>query len=211
MTSSRERVKAMLAATLAAKRAKGVQLPPDQEQAFWKEQEVRHQRATCARKAQRDGRRTPRPPSRASAPPPSQNKMWCKAISLDAGRDQRLSMGARLAVEFIRALLETGKPITRVGLAALMGVSARTAQRYISQLRHYGYITTRLLQTASGWVIGQMVELAAKVLPYFMRGSLEIRRSQGETVPPPNNSTSLTIGLRIRPPLPQIVGMEAGQ
>ncbi len=199
MASSRERMQAALAAAVATKRAHAAQVPPDQQVAFWVEQEARHKRAIRAHQAQRDGRRTPKPHRRTSAPTPAPSKMWCKAISLDAARDQRLSMGARMALSMIRALLEAGRPISRAGLAALMGVSARTAQRYISQLRAYGYITTRLIHTAAGWVLGQMIELAAKVLPYFMREPPRISGNRGETVTTPNNSKPLIIGGRLRP------------
>lgn len=195
MTSSKDRMQAALAAAIAAKRAAQSPLGSDQLDTFWTAEAARHIRAERAHKAQRDGRRTPMPRRRSEALPPAQSRMWSKAMSLDAARDQRLSMGARTALAVIRALVEAGEPIRRTGLAALLGVSARTAQRYISQLRQHGYITTRLVCKASGWVTGQLIHLAQKVLPYFLRPAEphQSGRAQGETIPTPNNLTIINL------------------
>lgn len=144
-------------------------ITPEENAEIWERAEARNIRSERATAAQRAGVRTPKPIRRRNAREPQCSKMWCKAMSLDAAQDTELSKGARVALQFIRALTEKGEKITRAGLSALMGVSTRQVQRYLSELRETGYIATQLIRTATGWVVGQAVQIAAKVLPYFMR------------------------------------------
>lgn len=191
----KDMVQAALAAALAAKRQAQRPLDPKKEAEIWERAEARNIRSERAIAAQRAGVRTPLPVRRRNARKPQCSKMWCKAMSLDAAQDTELSKGARVALQFIRALTEKGEKITRAGLSALLGVSTRQVQRYLSELRETGYIATQLICTATGWVVGQAVQIAAKVLPYFMRprsatsllglALSESRGKPGETFPSP--------------------------
>lgn len=126
------------------------------------------QRSAKAKAAQQCGKRAPRP-KRASAPYPSESKMFFPAMAADAARDTGLSMGARTCLGFILALSQKKEMITKAGLAALLGVSIRTVQRYLSALEERGYISRDLVHSAVGWIVGQIIKITAKVLPFFHR------------------------------------------
>jgi hypothetical protein len=78
-------------------------------------------------------------------------------------------MGARACLGLIFALSQKKEMITKAGLAALLGVSTRTIQRYLGVLEDRGYISRDLIHSASGWVLGQMISVMLKVLPFFLR------------------------------------------
>jgi hypothetical protein len=54
-------------------------------------------------------------------------------------------------------------------------------QRYLKQLQELGYIAVAALCTASGWMIGQVVRVTKKALPFFKRFTHKSGATQGET------------------------------
>ena len=199
----RDLMKAALDQALARHRAESLAkvraMDPAQlaaEEARWTESARRSQRA---KDAQRLGQRTARPRDQNPAPRPS--RLWAKSLSCEAMGDTRLSMGARTALVVIRALTALGERISKAGLAKLLGVAPRTVQRYLAQLRASGYIRTRLIANAIGWIVAQAVEVTDAVLPPHWRavwpwasGSIgrKSRRTQGETGPSPSESPGIT-------------------
>ena len=126
------------------------------------------QRSERARTAQRDGKRKPKP-KRASAPLPSKSKMFIPAMAADGARDTGLTIGAKACLVFIFALSQKREMITKAGLAALLSRSIRQVQRYLEELEDRDYITRDMAHSAAGWVIGQIIKITAKVLPFFQR------------------------------------------
>jgi len=126
------------------------------------------QRSARARAAQQAEQRTTKP-KRAEAAPPPDSRMFIPPMAADAARDTGLSMGARACLSLIHALAQKREAISKVGLAALLGVSVRTVQRYLAALTERGYITRHLVHSAAGWIVGQMIKITAKVLPFFLR------------------------------------------
>ena len=208
--STRDAMRAALAAATAKKRAEFMArqrpMTPAEMEAFENRCRKRAERALRAKDAQRTGQRTSR--ARADNPAPADSGMWSKAMSLRSAADTRLTMGARVALQVIRALTARRARISRNGLAVVLGVCARTAQRYLSQLRELGYIRTRLIANRGGWVVAQVIEITEKVLPRHHRPSVaatladglarvwstpESRRNQGETVLSPCKTEELHI------------------
>jgi len=191
----RDLMKTALEQALARKRAEALAriqaLDPAQlaaDEARWAERSARSARA---KDAQRSGQRTPRPRDRNPAPRPT--RLWAKSIGCEAMGDTRLTMGARAALVLIRALASLGERISKAGLAKLLGVAPRTVQRYLAQLRAWGYIRTRLIANAIGWIVAQAVEVTEKVLPPHWRAvGPQSRRSQGETTLSPSESKWLS-------------------
>jgi hypothetical protein len=208
--SGRQMVQAALAAAIAKKRAEQEagrrRMKPAEIEAletYWRE---RTERSMRAKEAQREKRRTKL--ARADNPAPAPTGMWAKAMSLHAAADTRLTMGARVALQAIRALTARSKRISRNGLAVTLGVHSRTAQRYISELRDRGYIRTKLIANRLGWVVAQVIEITERVLPKHHRPNVaasladgvarclstpESRRNQGETVLSPCKTKELHI------------------
>lgn len=167
----RQKMQAALAAAAgkfrAAQAAEQRQMSPAQQEAFesyWTQRTERAMRAKEAQKEKRQAKRT-RDENRA----PAATKLWAKAMSLQAAIDTRLSMGARVALQAIRALTAREKRVSRNGLAVTLGVHPRTAQRYLAELRQWGYIRTRLLANRMGWVVAQIIEITEKVMPKHHR------------------------------------------
>ncbi len=207
---ARKTMRAALAAAIAKKRAEQAArirpMTPVEAAAFETRWRERTERAMRAKEAQREQRRTKR--ARHDNPMPTATGMWAKAMSLQAATDTRLTMGARVALQVIRALSARCKRISRNGLAVTLGVHPRTAQRYLSELRERGYIRTRLIANRLGWVVAQVIEITERVLPKHHRprtaesladgiaramSTPESRRNQGETVLSPCKTKELHI------------------
>jgi hypothetical protein len=206
----RQQMQAALAAAIAKARtnqaAQRREMTPDQLAAFeayWQRRTERSMRAKEAQKARHTAAR-----ARDFNPAPVTTKLWSKAMSLQAATDTRLTMGARVALQAIRSLTGRLKRVSRSGLAVLLGVHPRTAQRYLSELRERGYIRTRLLVNKMGWVIAQLVEVTEKALPKHHRprtaptladglarclSTPENGGRPGETEPSPCESKYLTL------------------
>lgn len=206
----RQQMQAALAAAIARTKADQVarrrDMTPDQLEAFEAYWQRRTERAMRAKEAQKERRQARR--ARDSNPAPPLTKIWAKAMSLQAAVDTRLTMGARVALQAIRAFTAREKRVSRSGLAVLLGVHPRTAQRYLAELRRHGYIRTRLIANRLGWVIAQLIEVTELVLPRHHRPNtaatmadglqrcLSRRESgerQGETGSPPCKSEYQTI------------------
>lgn len=177
----RERMHAALVAAGAAARAKFAacqrSLTPAEtevQEAYWQHRTEQVMRAKDAQREKRQARR-----ARDGNPAPAPTKLWSKPMSLQAAMDTRLTMGARVALQAIRSLTGRQKRVSRNGLAVLLGVHPRTAQRYISELRDRGYIRTRLIANALGWVIAQLIEITEKVLPKHHRPRLAATLADG--------------------------------
>ena len=203
----RQRRQAALAASVAKSQAewaaKNPPPSPEQMAQFEEGWQRRTERAMRAKEARREKRRAKRP--RDENPAPVATKLWAKAMSLQAATDIRLTMGARVALQAIRSLTARAKRVSRNGLAVLLGVSSRTAQRYLAELRLRGYIRTRLIANRLGWVIAQLIEVTEKVLPLHHREKIaptmadglarciENGGRQGETALSPSKTKAQTI------------------
>src|SRR5512135_2471561 len=90
-------------------------------------------------------------------------------MATTAVRDQRLVMGARACLQLIRALVgrAASRLITKAVLARALGVSIRTIQRYLSEARTLGYITTMAVFDAAGRQIGQRISITDKLRPFW--------------------------------------------
>lgn len=195
-----------IAKTRAAQAAKYRPMKPSEQEAFERYWCARTERSLRAKDAQKEKRRAAR--SRDGNDAPVQSGMWSKSMSCDAAGDTRLTMGARVALQIIRALTARGLRVSRSGLAVKLGVHPRSAQRYLAELRQCGYIRTRLIVNRLGWVIGQAIEITEKVLPKHHRPRIaaniadglarcmstrESPGSQGETDRSPSKSKYQTI------------------
>jgi DNA-binding transcriptional MocR family regulator len=91
-------------------------------------------------------------------------------------------------------LTQKGEALTKAGVAAVIGITARTVQRHLRQLEFAGYIMTQTARNGLGSAIGLVVDLTEAVLPTFMRSkpakSLENGGKPAETIPPSNNRNS---------------------
>jgi DNA-binding transcriptional ArsR family regulator len=170
----------------------------DEERRAW---EMRTERAQRALDARREERRAPAP-KRASRPAPKPSRLYSPEMACDAARDTRLMHGAARCFQLIHAVQRGQLPRpTKRWLAEQLGVSQRTVQRYLRQLRELGYIAVEEIRTATGWMVGQVVRVTKKALPFFRRFAPKNGMTLGETVlspiqiPPVSESTS-----RHRPP-----------
>lgn len=204
----RQMMQAALAASIAKTKteqtARQRKMTPEQIEAFEAHWQRRTERAMRAKEAQREKKVARR--SRDGNRAPAATKLWAKAMSLQAAIDTRLTMGARVALQAIRSLTARAKRVSRNGLAVLLGVHPRTAQRYLAELRQQGYIRTRLIANRLGWVIAQLIEVTEKTLPKHHRPRVaatmadglarcsipESGGRQGETELPPCESNYLT-------------------
>jgi DNA-binding transcriptional regulator YhcF (GntR family) len=223
-STTRQMLQAALAAAIAKKRteteARWRPMSPAETEAletYWQKRTVRAMRA---KEAQREKRVAVR--ARGDNPAPTPTGMWAKAMSLQAATDTRLTMGARVALQVIRALSARCKRISRNGLAVTLGVHPRTAQRYLSELRERGYIRTRLIANRLGWVVAQVIEITERVLPKHHQprtaesladgisramSTRETRRNQGETALSPCKTNEIyLLGIKDQSGLPEFVG-----
>lgn len=158
----------------------------------WARAEARHTRAERAREAQRTGRRARRP-KRLSAPPVDASRQYHQAGSTSYIRDVGLGDGARRLAALLLALAGKGTVIdrgTRGGsltkgkLAARLGRSRRTVQRYLRELEERGYIapveTTFCPRT--GMLSGIRIRLLPKLFPWWRNGKpAKMAENVGET------------------------------
>jgi len=150
----------------------------DEERRAW---EMRTERAQRALDARREGRRAPGP-KRAARPAPRPSRLYSPEMACDAARDTRLMHGAVRCFQLIHALQGGQLPRpTKRWLAEQLGVCQRTVQRYLKQLRELGYIAVEEIRTAAGWMVGQVVRVTKKALPFFRRFAQEGGRTLGET------------------------------
>lgn len=177
----KQKTQMMLARANAKFRAEqAARLRPMTEQereAFEVHWQQRTERALRAKEAQKAKKRTIR--ARSDNPAPAVTGAWAKAMSLQAAMDTRLTMGARVALQVIRALTARAKRVSRSGLAVALGVHPRTAQRYLSELRERGYIRTRLIANKIGWFVAQVIEITEKVLPKHHRPRIAATLADG--------------------------------
>lgn len=147
----------------------------EQAEAAQQARETRRQRALASA-----SNRT-RDPRRDKAPP-EDSRQWARELSTAAMRDDRLTPGAKALLVLIAA--EIGdfprRMLAKGYLARRIKRSARTVQRYLVQLRRYGYIDTEEATAKSGWCIGQRIRLLSASLPFWHPIN---RRKQGETFP----------------------------
>lgn len=176
------------AAALARLRAKQTATPEEQ----WARAEARHIKAERARAAQRTGQRARRP-KRLSAPPVEASRQYHQAGSTSYIRDVGLGDGARRLVALLLALAGKGTvidrgtrggPLTKGKLAARLGRSRRTVQRYLRELEERGYIapveTTFCPRT--GMLSGIRIRLLPKVFPWWRNGKpAKLAENVGET------------------------------
>ena len=165
----------------------------EEERRAWEERTVRAQRA---KDAQREGRKAAAP-KRASRPPPPPSRLYAPEMACDAARDTRLVHGAVRCLQLIHALQRGQLPRpTKRWLAEQLDTSTRTVQRYLKQLRELGYIAVEEIRTVTGWMVGQVVRVTKKALPFFRRFAPKVRMTLGETdlssikIPSVSESTS---------------------
>jgi hypothetical protein len=84
-----------------------------------------------------------------------------------AARDQRLSSGTARFLQIVVAEIgnDGSRMISRARFAKLMGKCTRTIQRYLSELKRFGYMLAEAVHGRSGLQIGQRLTLGAGVLP----------------------------------------------
>jgi len=146
--------------------------------------------------APRPAAAVPRRRARAEAPAPALASGGCRWVPVIAWRplvDQRICPGARVALALLRSLVRQGRPIRRSGLAAVLGVCARTIGRYLAALRVAGYIATRAARDWRGADLGTWVEILAPAVPEWVRPEPGLRpaeslgvegRGGGQSCPP---------------------------
>jgi hypothetical protein len=124
-------------------------------------------RSQRARAAQASGARHDDP--RANRPAPRPSKQWCQAINTRVAADDRLSQGAKNCLVFI--VSEIGNRGQRIlcnsYLGYLMSRSPRTVQRYIAQLKKYGYIKAVELHCQRGMTTGREISVVASAVRPF--------------------------------------------
>ena len=113
-------------------------------------------------------------PTRHDRPAPQKTKQFCKPISTEAARDDRLTPQAKALLQVLAA--RTGKghvtDSCKVTLGKIMNRSARSIQRYIQELIKFDYIQTQILKhRLSGMYRGLRIWITNKVLPYFAQGN----------------------------------------
>ena len=109
------------------------------------------------------------PTKRELNPKPWKSRQYANHMSTEAARDTRLVPMARVALQWIVAkggrALEAS--VTKHSLANALGVSVRSAQRYISSLRQFGYVETEVRMNHRGLHTGLIIRVTKKVLPFW--------------------------------------------
>ncbi|WP_188826085.1 helix-turn-helix domain-containing protein [Brucella endophytica] len=109
------------------------------------------------------------PPARWQRQAPQATRQYANPMSTEAARDDRLTPQAKALLQVIRA--RCGKhgrtETTKFTLASIMSRSVRSIQRYIGELIRFGYIVTRTRTGRTGLYTGLVIEITAKVLPYW--------------------------------------------
>lgn len=159
-------------------------------------QAERDQRATESRRERAkasQGNRTRDP--RGERQPPEASRQWCREMATTAFRDDRLTMGAKALLAIIVA--ETGehegrgRMLCKAYLARRIRRSARSVQRYLAQLRRYGYVAAETVATRAGWCVGQILRALPPARPFWHPQNARRRRIQGETELTPTKALGL--------------------
>lgn len=140
----------------------------------WSDAAADHQaheaRRHRARQAHETGARTRDPRENRPAPEPS--RQWCRELDTTAARDDRLTHGAKVLLTIIVAEIgdHASRVLSKPYLAKRMNRSARTIQRYLAQLRQYGYLAPlEAIRSRAGWITGQRVRVMPRVRPFWHR------------------------------------------
>lgn len=144
--------------------------------------QARHEaRSARAKASSGNTRRDPR----AERSAPDDSRQWCREMATTAFRDDRLTPGAKALLAIIVAETgdyeASGRMLNKGYLARRIGRSTRTIQRYLAQLRRYGYIAAQVIATRAGWCIGQVIRALPLVRPFWHPHNARGRRIQGET------------------------------
>lgn len=191
------------------------------------DQAERDQRTTESRRARAiasQSNRTRDP--RGERQPPDASRQWVREMATTAYRDDRLTMGAKALLAIIVA--ETGehegrgRMLNKSYLARRIKRSTRTVQRYLAQLRRYGYIAAEAVATRAGWCVGQILRALPVARPFWHWQNARGRKIQGETQLTPTKALGLktngfTQDRRQQPTLPlhrnngvRLVGAQIG-
>jgi len=111
-------------------------------------------------------------PNRHSRPAPRESRQYAGAMATTAARDDRLTPQAKACLQLIRAWCgNTGWFNTCViSLCRELSRSLRSVQRYMAELKQFGYIRTEIRHNARGADIGVKVALIVEtVLPFFAK------------------------------------------
>jgi hypothetical protein len=152
-----------------------------------------------AREAYYSGQVAPKP-SRLDNPAPEPQIRWVRPTTTDHLRDTRLTAGARLALNIIVGLVGavTEREISVGGLANSLGVTIRTARRYLAELANPSldggaYIERREVKNARGWTVAGAIRLLRDLRPAFIRTrEAKKRRNLARTVLSSFNPLSLS-------------------
>lgn len=157
------------------------------------DQRQRSERSQRARQSRQDGRRTQDP--RADRPAPDDSRQWCREMDTTAFRDDRLTMGAKALLAVIVAECgdyeSTGRMLAKDYLSRRINRSARTVQRYLAQLRRFGYLAAEAVTNRAGWIIGQVLRPMPQCRPFWHPSRRRLAMFQGETKATPTNGTAV--------------------
>lgn len=108
-------------------------------------------------------------PKRWDEKEPKQTRQYANPMSTEYARDKRLVPQAKALLAVIRARCGKGTQTqtTKFTLADMMGRSTRSIQRYIKDLKKFGYIDVKTRTDRRGWYTGLVIKLTQKVLPYW--------------------------------------------
>lgn len=100
---------------------------------------------------------------------PRESRQYANHMATTAARDRRLVPMARVALQWIRAMAGTGiqARFTKYSMAEALGVSVRSAQRYIAALKQFGYLETQIRKNDRGLHTGLIAFITQKVLPFW--------------------------------------------
>jgi ribosomal protein S25 len=119
----------------------------------------------------RDLQRRSMPVETPSVLPVHPGRAYVPATAETIETDPNLTDGARRCARILaayvhrRAREEREAPITVTWIAARMGVCRRTAQRYLRQLEHAGYIAVSVCATRARMCCGLIVQVLDRLLP----------------------------------------------
>ena len=140
----------------------------------WQDAEQEHRdrqaRRDRARAAQQQGKRARDP--RANRPPPDDSRQYIQELDSTAMRDDRLTPQAKACLAIIVAEIgnQPSRLLSKSYLARRLSRSPRTVQRYLGQLRRYGYLApAELVRSRKGWIKGQRIRAMPRVRPFWHR------------------------------------------
>jgi len=140
-------------------------LPVSGDLAALERRHARSSRAIAARDAI-----APAPP-RWLKPKPRPSNQYAGHMATTAARDRRLTPQAKALLQILRARCGTGDrtATNKTTLADILGVSRRSIQRYVRELKLFGYIDTQVRRGATGLYVGLAIVITEKVLPCFRK------------------------------------------